>query len=104
VLVSAGGDVRQYLHTLDLSETKVSDASALASCKSLRTLNLRKTQVTDVSGLASCQSLHTLVLWKTHNVLYSANWLGTDFTVETGAKRRHGGHLQELRLGWCDQG
>jgi hypothetical protein len=59
---SAGGAMRQYLHTLDLRFTRVSDVSALASCQSLHTLNLNGTRVRDVSALASCQSLHTLVL------------------------------------------
>jgi hypothetical protein len=65
---SAGGALRrlrQYLHTLDLSGTRVSDVSPLASCKSLYTLNLWNTQVSDVSPLASCQSLHTLNLYAT---------------------------------------
>jgi hypothetical protein len=59
---SAGGAIRQYLHTLNLSRTKVSDVSVLASCQSLHTLNLSYTAVSDVSVLASCQSLHTLSL------------------------------------------
>jgi Leucine-rich repeat (LRR) protein len=62
---AGGGATRQYLHTLDLSETQVSDVSVLASCKSLHTLNLNNTQVSDVSALAACQSLHTLYLEKT---------------------------------------
>jgi hypothetical protein len=83
----ASGALRQYLHTLDLSQTQVidvsvlascmslhtldlswtnvSDASSLAYCRSLNTLRLRKTQVSDVSPLASCQSLHTLDLSET---------------------------------------
>jgi Leucine-rich repeat (LRR) protein len=61
---STSGAIRQYLHTLNLSEmeARVSDVSALASCQSLHTLNLWRTQVSDVSVLASCQSLHTLDL------------------------------------------
>jgi Leucine-rich repeat (LRR) protein len=59
---SAGGATRQYLHTLDLRATEVSDVSALASCQSLHTLDLWGTQVSDVSELASCRSLHTLDL------------------------------------------
>jgi hypothetical protein len=59
---SAGGAIRQYLHTLDLSETEVSDLTALASCRSLHTLDLSNTEVSDVSVLASCQSLDTLDL------------------------------------------
>jgi hypothetical protein len=61
----AGGALRQYLHTLDLRETEVSDVSALASCQSLHTLVLARTPVSDVSALASCQSLHTLNLAQT---------------------------------------
>jgi hypothetical protein len=63
---AGGGATRQYLHTLDLSYTQVSDVSALVSCQSLHTLDLQKTQVSDVSVLALCQSLHTLNLYKTN--------------------------------------
>jgi Leucine-rich repeat (LRR) protein len=59
---AAGGAMRSYLHTLDLSNTEVSDVSVLASCQSLHTLDLSETEVSDVSVLASCQSLHTLKL------------------------------------------
>jgi hypothetical protein len=62
---SADGAIRQYLHTLDLSYTKLRVVSALATCQSLRTLDLSDTQVSDVSVLASCQSLHTLLLTST---------------------------------------
>jgi hypothetical protein len=62
---SAGGALRQYLHTLDLSETEVCDVSVLASFTSLHTLDLENTQVSDVSALASCQSLHTLNIYRT---------------------------------------
>jgi hypothetical protein len=59
---SAGDAIRQYLHTLYLSNTDVVDVSALASCQSLHMLDLSETDVNDVSALASCQSLHTLYL------------------------------------------
>jgi Leucine-rich repeat (LRR) protein len=59
---SAGVALRQYLHTLNLNHTQVSDVTAFSSCQSLHTLNLCATQVSDVSALASCQSLHTLYL------------------------------------------
>jgi hypothetical protein len=59
---SAGGAVRQYLHTLDLRDTEVSDVTAIASCQSLHTLDLRDTEVSDVSALASCQNLKDLNL------------------------------------------
>jgi acetolactate synthase regulatory subunit len=85
---SASGALRQYLHTLDLYPSQVSDLSVLASCRSLHTLilsynsqlsdvsafssceslhtlDLSNTQVSDVSALASCQSLYTLNLWNT---------------------------------------
>jgi hypothetical protein len=59
---SAGGAIRQSLHTLNLWGTPVSDVSLLASCKSLHTLDLSYTQVSEVFALASCKSLHTLNL------------------------------------------
>jgi hypothetical protein len=61
----AGGALRQYLHTLALFGTPVSDISVLALCQSLHTLDLSDTQVSDVTTLASCQSLHTLNLCRT---------------------------------------
>jgi hypothetical protein len=48
---SAGRALRQYLHTLDLSRTQVSDVSELASCKSLRTLDLSNTPVSNIDPL-----------------------------------------------------
>jgi hypothetical protein len=62
---SAGDTIRQYLHTLDLSDTEVRDVSVLATCQSLHTLVLAGTGVNDVSVLASCRSLHTLDLTHT---------------------------------------
>jgi hypothetical protein len=59
---AAGGAIRQYLHTLNLRSTQVSDVSVLASCQNLHTLDLWDTRVSDVSALASCKSLHTLKL------------------------------------------
>jgi Leucine-rich repeat (LRR) protein len=59
---SAGGAIRQHLHTLDLSETRVSDVTALASCQNLHMLDLTYTRVSDVSPLASCTALHKLDL------------------------------------------
>ena len=55
----------QFLKTLDLSVTHVTDVSALGSCSSLHTLDLSDTEVMDVSGLESCISLHTLNLRRT---------------------------------------
>jgi Leucine-rich repeat (LRR) protein len=62
---SAGGAIRQYLHTLILYDTRVCDVSGLATCQSLHTLDLSYTHVSDVSALVSCQLLHTLDLQKT---------------------------------------
>ena len=52
----------EYLRTLNLSGTEVTDVSALAACGNLHTLNLHYTQVTDVSALGACGNLHTLYL------------------------------------------
>jgi hypothetical protein len=60
---SASSAIRQCVHTLDFSNSKVSDVSALASCQSLHTLLLLNTRVRNVSALASCQSLNTLDLY-----------------------------------------
>jgi hypothetical protein len=59
---SAGGALRQSLHTLNFLGTKVRDMYPLASCQSLHTLDLSYTKARDVSPLASCQSLHKLNL------------------------------------------
>jgi hypothetical protein len=63
--LSAGGAIRQYLHTLSVAYTPVSDVSALSSCQNLHKLDLSFTQVSDVSALASCQNLQTLDLART---------------------------------------
>jgi Leucine-rich repeat (LRR) protein len=63
---SAGGAIRQYLHTMDLSGRIVSDVSVLASCTLLHTLDLSSTPVRDVSVLAYCKSLHTVKLYSTN--------------------------------------
>jgi hypothetical protein len=59
---STNGSVRQYLHTLGIFTTRVSDVSVLASCQSLHTLILHPRRVSNMSALASCRSLHTLNL------------------------------------------
>jgi Leucine-rich repeat (LRR) protein len=108
---SAGGALRQYLHTLDLSETEVTDLRALASCKSLHTLALSNTRVRNVSALASCKSLHTLDLSNTRvrNVsalascksLHTLHLRGTqvsDVSALASCESLHSLHLRETQV------
>ena len=50
----------EFLHTLNLNSTQVTDLLALGACERLHTLNLRGTQVTDVSAFGSSRSLQNL--------------------------------------------
>ena len=49
--------VRDGATALSLSNTKVTDISALANCTALRSLSLYGAKVTDISALANCTAL-----------------------------------------------